>query len=102
MQGAHTGGFNTVGYGLCFLGDFTSHNPSPPALAAYTRLVNCAVETGKIVAEYRMFGHRQTKPEGGTECPGDSLYSTIQTWPHWVGIAVSISHSRLADFLFSG
>ena len=88
VQGAHTGGFNTVGYGVCFLGDFTSHNPSQSAMAAYTSLVNCALEMGKIAGDYQMFGHRQTKPEGGTECPGDTLYSTIQSWPHWVGLTV--------------
>ena len=37
VQGAHTGGFNTVGYGFCFLGDFTDHNPTQPAVAAYNR-----------------------------------------------------------------
>ena len=89
VQGAHTGGFNTVGYGVCFLGDFTAHNPSQPARAAYTSLVNCALEMGKIAVDFQMFGHRQTKPVGGTECPGDTLYSTIQSWPHWVGHSVS-------------
>ena len=85
VQGAHTLGFNTVGYGICFLGDFSSHDPTTPAMAAYASLVACALETGKIAVSYQMFGHRQTQPEGGTECPGDSLYSTIQSWPHWVG-----------------
>ena len=35
----------------------------------------------KVESEYEMKGHRQTKP---TECPGDHLYQTIQSWPHWV------------------
>ena len=84
MQGAHTLGFNTQGYGICFLGDFTSHDPSLEAMEAYVSLVTCALETGKVVEDYQMFGHRQTQPEGATECPGDTLYSTIQLWPHWV------------------
>ena len=84
MQGAHTLGFNTQGYGICFLGDFTSHDPSLGAMEAYVSLVTCALETGKVVEDYQMFGHRQTQPEGATECPGDTLYSTIQLWPHWV------------------
>ena len=86
IQGAHTGGFNTVGYGVCFMGDFTDHNPNEKAMVAYTTLMDCAVDTEKIVTDYQMFGHRQTKPEGGTECPGDYFYITIQSWPHWVSV----------------
>ena len=62
----------------------TVSDPCSTELHSAPRLVDCAVETGKIAGDFMMFGHRQTKPEGGTECPGDSLYSTIQTWPHWV------------------
>ena len=88
VQGAHTLGFNTY-YGICFMGDFSSHDPTTPAMAAYTSLVDCALETGKIAVSYQMFGHRQTQPEGGTECPGYSLYTTIQSWPHWVGLTLT-------------
>jgi len=41
----------------------------------------CAVNLGKVSANYQMYGHRQA---GNTDCPGDSLYRLIQTWPHWV------------------
>ena len=85
-QGAHTGGFNTMGYGVCFMGNFMEHNPSQEAVEAYHRLASCMVDQEKIVREYQMFGHRQTKPPGGTECPGDSLYTTIQDWPGWVRV----------------
>ena len=68
------------------MGDFTDHNPTEQAIVAYNSLVECAVNTEKIVSDYNMFGHRQTKPEGGTECPGDFFYQTIQTWSHWVGL----------------
>ena len=93
MQGAHTLGFNTQGYGICFLGDFTAHNPSQPARAAYTSLVNCALEMGKIAGDFQMFGHRQTKPEGGTECdciplwcttPGSSLKLLMNCCKTWL------------------
>ena len=53
-------------------------------LQAFQELSACMVETGKIKADYELYGHRQTKPPGGTECPGDRLYDIIQTWPHWV------------------
>ena len=60
------------------------HNPSDAAIAAYTNLARCMVEGDKIRTEYEMYGHRQTKPPGGTECPGDTLYTTIQGWQGWV------------------
>ena len=31
-QGAHTSGFNSVGYGVCFLGDFTLKQPTQAAI----------------------------------------------------------------------
>ena len=39
------------------------------------------VDEGKINVGYNMYGHRQA---GDTDCPGDTLYQTIQDWPHWV------------------
>eukprot|EP00092_Neocalanus_flemingeri_P061425 GFUD01073838.1.p1 GENE.GFUD01073838.1~~GFUD01073838.1.p1 ORF type:complete len:209 (+),score=54.63 GFUD01073838.1:58-684(+) len=83
IQGAHTGGFNTEGYGVCFMGNFMDHNPSTGAIAAYHSLASCMVEEEKISREYQMYGHRQTKPPGATECPGDVLYATIQEWEGW-------------------
>ena len=35
----------------------------------------------KVIPNYEMYGHRQTKP---TDCPGHKLYEEIQTWDHWV------------------
>ena len=32
LQGAHTAGFNSVGYGVCFLGDFTLKQPTQVAI----------------------------------------------------------------------
>ncbi len=80
-QGAHTSGYNSVGYGLSFIGDFTSQLPTVGAEAAYLRAVNnCLVPNGKVKSTYQMFGHRQTS---ATACPGDRLYPEIQTWPKW-------------------
>ncbi|XP_023321631.1 peptidoglycan-recognition protein SC2 [Eurytemora carolleeae] len=83
IQGAHTSGFNSVGYGVCFLGDFTLKQPTQAAIQAYHNLVFCMRDQNKIRPDYKMFGHRQTKPQGGTECPGDTLYPIIQSWPGW-------------------
>ena len=33
--GAHTGGFNSVGYGVDFIGDFTDHDPTQAAQDTY-------------------------------------------------------------------
>ena len=59
MQGAHTLGFNTQGYGICFLGDFTSHDPSVGAMEAYVSLVTCALETGKVVGFVKLKENRR-------------------------------------------
>ena len=67
IQGAHTGGFNTEGYGVCFLGNFMEKNPSDAAIAAYHNLTRCMVEKDKISTKYEMYGHRQMKPPGCTE-----------------------------------
>ena len=48
IQGAHTGGFNTEGYGVCFLGNFMDHNPNEAAITAYHNLARCMVEEEKI------------------------------------------------------
>ena len=66
------------------MGNFMEHNPSDAAIAAYHSLTRCMVEGDKISTEYEMYGHRQTKPPGGTECPGDMLFTTIQGWEGWV------------------
>jgi len=42
----------------------------------------CGVETGMIKPTYNLLGHRQSV-SSSTECPGDSLYAEIKTWPQW-------------------
>jgi len=78
--GAHTGGFNSVGYGVCFLGSFMSSTPNSAAENTFHQLADCMLQNGKISSGYELKGHRQTGP---TECPGDGLYAEIQSWPHW-------------------
>jgi hypothetical protein len=38
VVGAHTGGYNTVGYGYCFIGDFMNLNPNSISQDAYLQL----------------------------------------------------------------
>ncbi len=54
----------------------------------------CAVVMGKISDAYEMYGHRQA---GQTACPGDTLYPTIQSWPHWV----NGTHGQIVTFPFN-
>lgn len=49
-------------------------------LDATHRLINYGVSMGLIEQNYTLYGHRQVRD---TECPGDRLYSEIQTWSHW-------------------
>ena len=39
-SGAHTQGFNSQGYGVAFIGDFTSTNPTPAAQRAFHDLAD--------------------------------------------------------------
>jgi len=78
--GAHTYGFNSQGYGVCFLGSFMATLPSGNAQESFHQLANCMKSNGKVDADYELKGHRQTGP---TDCPGDALYFEIQSWPHW-------------------
>jgi N-acetylmuramoyl-L-alanine amidase len=48
--GAHTGGFNSQGYGVCFLGSFTSQLPSAAAEATFHQLADCMRANGKVSA----------------------------------------------------
>lgn len=80
-QGAHTRGRNHVGYGVAFIGDYTSHLPSRYAMELVRHhLVKCGVSNGFLQENFTMLGHRQVV---NTSCPGDSLYSEIKTWKHY-------------------
>lgn len=35
VLGAHTGGYNDIGYGTCFIGDFENVVPAPDAINTY-------------------------------------------------------------------
>jgi len=82
VLGAHTGGYNSVGYGTCFIGSFTDHIPVPEAVNKYMALLECSTGSGYVASNYQMKGHRQA-PGGTTSCPGDMLYNLIQSWPGW-------------------
>ncbi|RUS84892.1 hypothetical protein EGW08_007361 [Elysia chlorotica] len=78
--GAHTGGYNSVGLGFCFIGNFGSQSPTAVQLDAAKQLITCGVSKGKIRSDYTVRGHRDM---GSTSCPGDTLYNIIRGWSHY-------------------
>ncbi|XP_030331349.1 N-acetylmuramoyl-L-alanine amidase-like [Strigops habroptila] len=76
--GAHTKGYNSKGYGVGYVGDFSSTLPDPDTIALVRdQLLPCAVRTGRLHHNYTLRGHRQM---GHTDCPGNSLFREIGTW----------------------
>ncbi|XP_040270649.1 N-acetylmuramoyl-L-alanine amidase isoform X1 [Bufo bufo] len=78
--GAHTKGYNSVGYGISFIGDFTSSVPDTRILKLVKDFLKWAVRSGYIVPNYTIQGHRQV---GNTTCPGDALFQEITSWEHF-------------------
>lgn len=80
-QGAHTGGYNSQGYGVSFIGDYMSTLPSQSTVDRVRyQLANCAVGNGRLKSNYIVRGHRDM---GSTSCPGDTLYANVKTWEHY-------------------
>lgn len=80
--GTHTRGQNSVGYGVSFIGNFSSVLPSRYSLDLLRRsLVQCAVNGGRLVSNFTMKGHRQAV--NYTTCPGDALFSEISRWDNF-------------------
>ncbi|XP_071131416.1 peptidoglycan-recognition protein SC2-like isoform X1 [Mytilus edulis] len=78
--GAHTEGYNSVGFGISFIGNFMTLEPNTVALNAAKALIQCGINNGKISTSYKLYGHRDTK---STDCPGDKLYDIIKSWPQY-------------------
>lgn len=80
-QGAHTLGHNTIGYGVSFIGDYTSCLPSQHSMGLVRdNLAKCAVGGGRLEANFTLQGHRQVV---ATSCPGDTFYNEIKSWEHF-------------------
>ncbi|KAL6103457.1 pglyrp2 [Pungitius sinensis] len=80
-QGAHTLGHNSVGYGVSFIGDYATRLPSQHSMGLVRdQLVACAVDGGRLVADFVLQGHRQVV---ATSCPGEALYDEIRGWEHF-------------------
>ncbi|CAJ1053631.1 N-acetylmuramoyl-L-alanine amidase-like isoform X1 [Xyrichtys novacula] len=70
LIGTHTRRRNSVGYGVSVIGNYTSTLPSRHAMDLLRhRLVQCAVDGGKLAADFTIQGHRQVV--NYTTCPGE-------------------------------
>uniref|UniRef100_A0A673IQ55 Peptidoglycan recognition protein 6 n=1 Tax=Sinocyclocheilus rhinocerous TaxID=307959 RepID=A0A673IQ55_9TELE len=79
--GAHAYGYNSISYGVCFIGDYTSTLPVKSAMDMVRYdFTSCAINAGRLSSYYNLYGHRQAD---ATECPGNTLYHEIQKWEHW-------------------
>ena len=59
--------YNEHGIGICMVGNFESHRPSPKQLAALTKLVAYLADTYKV-PQANIIGHKGTGKV--TDCPG--------------------------------
>ncbi|XP_041367447.1 peptidoglycan recognition protein 1-like [Gigantopelta aegis] len=78
--GSHTQHYNSVGFGFCMVGNFMNRVPNAAALAAVKSIIACGVQHGHLSTGYILKGHRDV---GTTDCPGNSLYHLIRSWPHY-------------------
>jgi len=80
--GAHATNYNSVAIGVSVMGTYTSRNPNTAALNTVQQLISCGIGLGKLSSAYSLHGHRDGVC---TECPGNTLYATIRTWPRYGG-----------------
>lgn len=79
--GAHTLGWNNASIAIAVMGDFTDDLPNGQALQAINNVIECGIQRGKIMPDYKLYGHRDARPM--FESPGKRLYPLIKTWPHY-------------------
>ncbi|XP_025143602.3 peptidoglycan recognition protein 3 isoform X1 [Bubalus bubalis] len=79
-QGSHTYGYNDIGLGIAFIGNFVEKPPNAAALEAAQSLIHCSVVKGHLVPNYLLVGHSDVT---NILSPGRALYNIIKTWPHF-------------------
>lgn len=73
--GAHTYGYNSKGYGICWLGDSNVSDPSEAAMQAIADLVHDGIDKGWIISTPTVVAHRDRVPD--TSCCGDVMYAQM-------------------------
>lgn len=79
--GAHTKGYNFDSIGIGLIGTFNTELPPERQLLATKQLIELGVVLGKLVKDYKLFGHRQLIP---SLSPGSALFAELKKWPHFV------------------
>lgn len=83
IQGAHTKGYNEQTICIAFIGTF-NESPAPDRqLNVAQQLLQHGVDEGKLIPNYKLYGHCQLAP---FPSPGEKLYEKIQTWPNWTDV----------------
>lgn len=80
IQGAHTRGYNTKSICIALIGTFNRIIPPTRQLIAAQKMIEEGVKLKKLVANYKLYGHRQLI---ASESPGHALYAIIKKWNHW-------------------
>lgn len=80
FQGSHTFGYNDIGLGVAFMGDFSEKPPNAAALGAAQALIQCGLDEGYLAPSYLLVGHSDVS---NILSPGKALYNIISTWPHF-------------------
>ncbi|XP_023379644.1 peptidoglycan recognition protein 4 [Pteropus vampyrus] len=80
FQGSHTFGYNDIGLGVAFMGDFGEKPPNAAALGAAQALIQCGLDEGFLAPSYLLVGHSDVS---NVLSPGKALYNIISTWPHF-------------------
>jgi N-acetylmuramoyl-L-alanine amidase len=75
--GAHTYGYNSKGYAVCWLGDSNIAAPSDAALQAIARVIQAGVAVGAVHPNPTIVAHRDRVPD--TACCGDPMYAQLDT-----------------------
>ena len=73
-RGAHTQGHNTIGAGVCLVGNYEINRPTDVQLDAVAQLLCAAHRAGLSTGHRLTGGHRDTK---STTCPGKYAYAFI-------------------------
>lgn len=73
--GAHTYGYNSQGYGICWLGDSNTSLPTPQALRAIADCIQLGVAAGALTPNPTIVAHRDRVPD--TSCCGDPMYGLL-------------------------
>ena len=76
-RGAHTGGFNTLGIGVCFAGNYENAKPTKAAEETYAGLLKELASIGVLRNARTNGGHRDAPGHSWNACPGRHLHARL-------------------------